>query len=109
MKNLIDNISNLKSVNDIMRKIKLVKIILDNLITENTKILEEIQNTMNNNENIIKKNNDYNIEIFGKNGLKSNEENLIKTFIVKAVEQYSDFGDISLNILDKCNNLEKGG
>ena len=55
IKNQIENIINMNNVNDIIRKIKLMKIILDNLITENEKNQKEIENILNN--SIISNNN----------------------------------------------------
>ena len=54
IKNQIENIIKLNDLNDIIRKTKITKIIVENLIIENEKNIKEIQNILNNNNlNII--------------------------------------------------------
>ena len=48
LKNQIENIINSKDINDIFRKIKLIKSVFNDLITENEKNQKEIQNFLNN-------------------------------------------------------------
>ena len=106
MKSQINNIINLNNINEITRKIKIVKLMLDNLIAENEKCLKEIQNTRNNNENITKKN--YNFELAKKHGLNSYEENILKNLIVKSVEQCSSYFDIATSIKNYCEKWKEG-
>ena len=63
MKNQIDNIIKLNNIAEIIRKIKLIKILLDNLISENEKSLKDIKNDLNNIDSIKTKDNDYNFQI----------------------------------------------
>ena len=49
LKNQIDNIINLYDINDIKRKIKLTKIIIEKLISENEKNFITLQNISNDN------------------------------------------------------------
>ena len=75
IKNQIENIIKLNDLNDIIRKTKITKIIVENLIIENEKNIKEIQNILyNNNLNII--NNDI-IEInhFKEINQKQNNKN----------------------------------
>ena len=73
MKNQIDNIIKLNNISDIIRKIKLIKIILDNLISENAKSLKDIQNSMNNYNTFKKKDNDH-FELINEYNLQPNEK-----------------------------------
>ena len=108
MKNQIDNIIQLNNISDIIRKIKLIKIVLDNLISENAKSLKDIQNAINNNDNIKTKNNDYNFEIIGEYNLESDEKKTLKSYIEKSLKQYSDYMDIAKCIINYCYKMKKG-
>ena len=73
IKNQIEIIVNqnyINDINEIIRKIKLMKIVLDNLITENVKNQKEIENILNNNINL--KNNNLNNNIKDINNLPQN-------------------------------------
>ena len=107
-KNQIENIINLNNNNDIIRKIKLIKIIIDNLITENDKCLKEIKNNINNNESNIKKNNDYKFKLISNNGFTSNEEKIIANIIVKFVKQNLDYRKIDEYIRDNYIDYKEG-
>ena len=108
MKDQIDNIIKLNNISDITRKIKLIKLILDNLISENEKSLKDIQNIINNSNSIKNKNNDYNFELIGELNLRSNEKNIFKSYIEKSFKQYSDYIDIAKCILSYCNKKKEG-
>ena len=108
MKNQIDNIIELNNISDIIRKIKLIKIVLDNLISENAKSLKDIQNGINNNNSIKTKINDYNYEIIGECNLESDEKKTLKYYIEKSLKQYSDYSDISKCIYDYCYKMKDG-
>ena len=120
IKNQIENIISLNEVNNIIRKIKLMKIVLDNLITENEKNQKEIENILNNNANInnninkinytntlnIKQN--YNNSEIIYNSFDSNEQKIIESFIDKCNFNTSDYGVISNLIWEQCNDFQKG-
>ena len=108
LKNQIDNIIQLNNVSDIIRKIKLIKIVLDNLISENAKSLKDIQNGIKNNNTIKTKNNDYNYEIIGEYNLESDEQKTLKYYIEKSLKQYSDYMDISKCIYNYCDKMKNG-
>ena len=108
MKDQIDNIIKLNNINDITRKIKLIKLILDKLISENEKSLIDIQNNINNSNNIKNKNNDYNFELIGEHKLGSHEKNILKSYIEKSVKQHSDHTDIAECIYSYCDKTKKG-
>jgi hypothetical protein len=100
MKNQIDNILNLNNIDDILRKIKFIKSVLNNLITEKDKFIKDIQNNINNS--------DTNFEITCNYNLDSNEVKTLKTFIFKSIEQYSDYGVIAENIYNDCQKWKEG-
>ena len=108
MKNQIDNILNLNNIDDILRKIKFIKSVLNNLITEKDKFIKDIQNNINNSDKRKYENNDTNFEITINNYFDSNEVKTLKTFIFKSIEQYSDFGDIAENISNDCEKWKEG-
>jgi len=108
LKNQIDNIIQLNNISDIIRKIKLIKIILDNLISENAKSLKDIQNAINNNDNIKTKNNDYYFEIISEENLKPDKKEIFKSYIEKSLKQYSDYGNIAECIHSYCDKKKKG-
>ena len=109
MKNQIDNMINLNNIKDIIRKIKLVKIIIDNLISENEKSLKDIQNTINNSSNLkIEKNNNYNLEIIASDNFDSYEEKNLKNFIINSVKKNLKYNDIALCIYNECKQWEEG-
>ena len=107
MKDQIDNIIKLNNISDIIRKIKLIKLILDNLISENEKSSIDIH-TINNNNNIKNKNNDYNFELITEFNLGSKEKNIWKSYIEKSFKQYSDFTDIAKCIYNYCEQKKEG-
>ena len=117
MNNQIDNIINLNNINDIKRKVKVINLMLNDLRTENDKCLKNIQDTMSNNyisinNNLVKieKKKKDNMEIIKKGGFDSNEEKIIKDFILKCNEQYSgqDFMEIAENIFYKLSEWKEG-
>ena len=108
MKDQIDNIIKLNNISDITRKIKLIKLILDKLISENEKSLKDIQNTINNSNNIKNKNNDYNFELIAEYNLGSQEKNILKSYIEKSLKQYSDYKDIAKCIHSYCEQKKEG-
>ena len=113
MKNQIDNIINLYDINDIIRKIKFLKIILDNIISEKEKNIKNIQNMMNdnniNNINLLNKNpKDANIELIYVDNFEQNEQNVLENFVVESISKTSDFSQIASYIYDECQNWNKG-
>ena len=87
MKNQIENIINSNDINNIIRKIKLIKILIENLISENEKNLKNIQSLSDNNNNIKidemkninllkKKKNVNNLETIVVNNFKFSEQKL---------------------------------
>jgi len=108
MKNQIDNIINLNDIKDITRKIKLVKIIIDNLISENEKSLKDIQNTINNSGKLKIENNNYNLEIIASDNFNSDEEKNLRYFIIKSVKKYFNYIDVAKCIYNECKQM-KGG
>jgi hypothetical protein len=108
MKNQIDNILNLNNIDDILRKIKFIKSVLNNLITEKDKFIRDMQNNINNNDIRKYENNDNKFEITVSHKLDSNEVKTLKTFIFKSIEQYSDYGDIAKNIYKDCEKWKEG-
>ena len=108
MKEQIDNIIKLNNIADIIRKIKLIKLILDNLISENEKRLKDIKNVINNNDNIKNKNNDYNFELVGEYNLGTKEKKIFKSYIEKSLKQYSDYMNISKCIGNYCKKTKEG-
>ena len=108
MKEQLDNIIKLNNITDIMRKIKLIKLIIDNLISENEKKLKDIQNDINNNDNIKAKNNDYNFELIGEHNLGTKEKKILKSYIEKSFKQYSDYMDIAKCIQNYCEKNKEG-
>ena len=108
MKNQIDNMINLNNIKDIIRKIKLLKIIIDNLISENEKSLKDIQNTINNSSNLKIENNNYNLEIISSDNFNSNEEKNLKNFIIKSVKKNLKYNDIAVCIYKECKQMEEG-
>ena len=117
MNNQIDNIINLNNINDIKRKVKVINLMLNDLRTENDKCLKNIQDTMSNNyisinNNLVKieKKKKDNMEIIKKGGFDSNEEKIIKDFILKYNEHYSeqDFMENSANIYNKLSEWKEG-
>ena len=109
MKNQIDNIINLNDINDIKRKIKFIKSVINDLINNNVNYLKDIQNKINKSDSIISKNNNHNLEINFSFKFDSNEEKILKTFIFKSLDQYSDYKDIASNIFKNCREWKKGG
>ena len=122
LKNQIENIINLHDINEIIRKIKLIKIVINDLIIENEKNQKEFKNILNNalniknnntnneNNNINKlnqKQKNYNFEIV-QSEFNSSEEKMIKAFVVDSVSKYSDYKEISKSIGNKCNNWKNG-
>jgi hypothetical protein len=108
MKNQIDNILNFNNIDDILRKIKFIKSVLNNLIIEIDKFIKDIQNNINNSDKRKYENNDNNLEITLSYNLDSNEEKTLKAFIFKSIEQYSDYGDIAENIYKDCEKWKEG-
>ena len=120
IKNQIENIISLNEVNNIIRKIKLMKIVLDNLITENEKNQKEIENILNNNANIINNINkinytntlnikqNYNNSEIIYNSFDSNEQKIIESFIDKCNFNTSDYGVICNLIWEQCNDFQEG-
>ena len=120
LKNQIENIINLKDINNIIRKIKLIKSVLNDLIIENEKNQKEIQSFLNNNtntkiNNIINEKNNLNesnqkqnkFEI-GNSSFNSNDTIILNNFIVSSVSKYSDSKKIANSILDSCKNWKNG-
>ena len=113
MKNQIANSINLYDINDIIRKIKLLKIILDNIISENEKNIKNIQNMMNdnniNNINLLNKNpKDANIELIYVDNFQPNEQNILKNFVVKSISKHSEYSKIATCIYEDCQNWNNG-
>ena len=108
MKEQINNIIKLNNIADIIRKIKLIKLILDNLISENEKILKDIQNAINNSDNIKTNNKISNFELIGEHNLSSNERQILKLYIEKSFTQYSDYMDIAKCIHKYCGKKKEG-
>ena len=113
MKNQIENIINLYDINDIIRKIKLLKIVVDNLISENEKniqnIKDNINNKINNNINLLNQKQNYNsCELTIVNAFNQSEQNIIINFIVKSFSKYSDYINIAHCIFNDCFNWKKG-
>ena len=108
LKNQIDNIIQLNNISDIIRKIKLIKIVLDTLISENAKSLKDFQNVINNNDNIKTKNNDYNFDIIKEENFNPEEKNILKSYIEKSFKQYSDILDIAKSIHNYCYEMKDG-
>ena len=104
IKNQINNIIILNDIHDIIRKIKIVKMIIDNLISENEKSLKETQNISSN----IKKYNNFYFESIKNYGFTSNEENKIVNIITNSVKQNSDWTQIVKNIWKECSNFKEG-
>ena len=103
MKNQIDNIIKLNNLSDIIRKIKVIKIILDNLISENEKNLKDIQNDINNNDSSKFRKKDYNLKILGEFNFDSEEQKILKNYVEKSLEQYSDYMDVAKCIFNYCD------
>ena len=117
---IIVNQSCVDDVNEIIRKIKLMKIVLDNLITENVKNQKEIENILNNNINL--KNNNLNNKTKDINNLPQNyqdfhiisndfeinEQNNLKNIILKSIFNNSDYGGIARSIFEQCIDLKQG-
>ena len=108
MKNQIDNIINLNDINEIKRKIKLVKIIIDNIINENKNSLNDIQNSLNNSCQSKINNNVFNFELTFKYQLNSDEENVLKNFVIKSLELYTTYGDIAKCLQNYCMEWQRG-
>ena len=79
MKNQINYIINSNNINDIIKKIKNIKIMLDNLVFQNEKCFTDAQYKISDNKNMIKKN--YNLEIIKMHGFNSNEEKILKKLL----------------------------
>ena len=110
MKNQIDNIINLNNINEIKRKIKIVKIIIDNIINENKNSLNNIQNSLKNSYHSKINNNGFNFELTFKYQLDSNEENVLKNFVIKSVELYSLMGTLpNIFRIIACNGRKEIG
>ena len=109
IKNQIESIINLYDINDMIRKIKLIKIIVDNLISENGKNIQNINDNINNNINLLnQKQNCNNFEITAVERFNQNEINNIQNFIVKSFSKYSDYINIGKCIAKDCLNWKKG-
>ena len=106
MKNQINSIINSNNINDIIKKIKNIKIMLDNLVFQNEKCFTDAQYIISDNKNMIKKN--YNFETIKMHGFNSNEEKMLKKIIAKSVEYYSNFKDICLNVAKKTKEWKEG-
>ena len=116
MKSQIDNIIKLNNIRDMIRKIKLIKILLDNLISENEKSSKDIQNTLNNCDNIKTKNDDYNLKLINENNLEliaecnleSYEKKYLEYYIEKSLKLHSDYMDIAKCINNFCSKKKEG-
>ena len=104
MKNQIDNIIKLNNISDIIKKIKLIKIILDSLISQNEKSLKDIQNDLNNSDTIETKNNDYNFQIIKEYQMNSETKKYLKYIIEKSYKQCSNYLEIATCIQKYCDN-----
>ena len=88
--NQLNDIINLNNINDIIRKIKNIKLMLDNSFSYNEKYLKIIKNSLSDNKDMIdtiNKNN--NFEIVNKFGFNIHEEKALKNIIVKSFGHYS--------------------
>ena len=95
------------NISDNIRKIKLIKIILDNLISENEKSLKDIENDINNCDFIKNKNDDYNLKLIDEYNLKFYQNKYLKYYIEKSIKLYSDYMDIAKCIFDFCRKKKQ--
>ena len=114
MKNQIDNIINLYDINDIKRKIKLTKIIIEKLISENEKNFITLQNISNDNSmgnndlNLLnQKQYNNNFELLTVYKFEPSEQNILKNFVLKSVSK-NDNSQISKCIHENCKNWNQG-
>ena len=109
IKNQIENLINLYDIDKIKSQIKLTKIVIDNLINENKKSLNKIQDLLNNiNNNTIQNINinqkqKYKLDITKSINLDSNEEENYKNAIFKAILKYSEYVKIAQDIYENIN------
>ena len=106
MKNQLDNTINLNNINDILRKIKMIKILLDNLIKDNEKSITEINNSIHFAENKANKDKQYNFEIIKTIGFNAYQEEALSSIIVDSVKQNENYKDIANCIFGYCQFSE---
>jgi len=114
LKNQIDNIINLYDINDIKRKIKLTKIIIEKLISENEKNFITLQNISNDNSmgnndlNLLnQKQYNNNFELLSVYKFEPSEQNILKNFILKSVSKNDNY-EIAKCIHEDCKNWNEG-
>ena len=116
IKNQIENIINKFDLNNIIRKMQLMKIKLDNLINENERNQKDIQNILNNsinssnyiNRNKLNQSQKFNNLIKIYSDFDSKDEKIIENFIYNSISKYSEYKKIAESIYQNVENWKEG-